>query len=83
MLSFNIFDAKTNLSKYISYITDNSEPYIIIMRNGSPVAKLVPYTQDSSVKLGLGKGILPELSSLESFNSISIDDSFIGNGEII
>ena len=55
----------------------------IIMRNGSPVAKLVPYTQDSSVKLGLGKGILPELSSLESFNSISIDDSFIGNGEII
>lgn len=83
MLSVNIFDAKTNLSKYISYITDNSEPYIIIMKNGSPVAKLVPYTQDASLHLGLGKGILPELTSLDEFNSISTEDAFIGNGELI
>ena len=56
----NIHDAKTNLSKLIERVEAGEE--IVIARNGTPVAKLVPVEERFPVRLGLLKGeieILP------------------------
>ena len=41
----NIYEAKTKLSFYLNKLTENEENEIIIARNGTPVAKLVPYNE--------------------------------------
>lgn len=50
----NISEAKTSLSKLIEQVLNGEE--VIIGKAGKPVAKLVPYTQDTSPRtLGAGK----------------------------
>ena len=44
MTTVSMFEAKTNLSKYVSAVVDNDEPYVVITRSGKPVAKIVPFT---------------------------------------
>ena len=69
MVSANIFDAKTNFSRYIAMLEDGSQPFIIIKKGSRPVAKLIPY--DPPVrKLGIARGKLPPMESVEAFNSI-------------
>ncbi|HEY7149720.1 MAG TPA: type II toxin-antitoxin system prevent-host-death family antitoxin [Gaiellaceae bacterium] len=51
----NIHEAKTHLSRLIARVADGEE--IVIGRAGKPVAKLVPYTDESEPrKLGGWKG---------------------------
>ena len=62
MKQVNIFDAKTELSKLIKMLEAKEEDKIVIARNGIPVAQIVPYVnQDVSKRIGLGKGILPNI----------------------
>jgi len=82
MLSVGVFEAKTNLSKYISAIVNKEENTIIIVRSGKPVARLVPYESETK-RIGFAKGILPEFPSLDEFNSIDLADDFAGNGGLI
>lgn len=80
MTSVSIFEAKTNLSKYVSSIVERTEPAIIIVRNGKPVAKLVPYETETSNRIGIAEGLIPSLDDLEDFNSIDMESIFMGNG---
>jgi len=82
MHAVNMFDAKTNLSKYISYVEEKKEPFVVIMRNGKPVAKIVPFEDESKKTIGIAKGDIPTLSDLDAFNSIDCENDFVGDGGI-
>ncbi|MDO4961809.1 MAG: type II toxin-antitoxin system prevent-host-death family antitoxin [Eubacteriales bacterium] len=82
MTAVSVFEAKANLSKYISVVAAKSEPYVVIMKNGKPVAKLVPYDEDK-VRLGVGKDIIPKMGGLDEFNEIDTESAFAGNGGLI
>ena len=82
MKSVSMFEAKANLSRYVSSVEKQEEPFIIIMRNGKPVARIVPYKEESHQRIGIAKGILPEMQSLEEFNSIDIENEFAGREEL-
>ena len=83
MTTASIFEAKTNLSKYISAIVGNEIPYVLIVRNGKPVAKLIPYEQDVSQRIGAGVGLIPKMSSLDEFNGIDLSEDFENDGGLI
>ncbi len=80
MTTVSMFEAKTNLSKYVASIMDRREPYVVILRNGKPVAKIVPFEEDTSKRIGVAAGKLPRLTSLEDFNSIDIEPEMTGGG---
>ena len=67
MTTVSMFEAKTNLSTYVASVVSQQEPYIVITRNGKPVAKIVPYEEDTGKRIGLAEGCLPYLSSLDDF----------------
>ena len=46
MKTVNVHDAKTHLSGYLARVSEGEE--IIIARNGTPVAKLVPIVSDDA-----------------------------------
>lgn len=57
MRTANIFDAKTNLSKYIRELEDKNEDVIFIARNGRIVAQLTLATRkDAKQRIGVLKG---------------------------
>ncbi|MDO5441105.1 MAG: type II toxin-antitoxin system Phd/YefM family antitoxin [Bacillota bacterium] len=79
MKQVNIFDAKTELSKLIKMLETNEEDKIVIARNGVPVAQILPYTnKDVSKRIGLGKGVLPNIN----FDAM-LDDEDFDSGKII
>ena len=80
MTTVSMFEAKTNLSKYVASVADHHEPYVVITRSGKPVAKIVPYTDAGAQRIGLAEGKLPLLSSLDDFNSIIPEDEFSQGG---
>jgi prevent-host-death family protein len=80
MTTVSMFEAKTNLSRYVASVVDHQEPYIVITRSGKPVAKIVPFTDEETNRIGLAEGKLPSLSSLEDFNSIITEDEFTRGG---
>lgn len=80
MTTVSMFEAKTNLSKYVASVEEQREPYIVITRSGKPVAKIVPFIEEKPRRVGLAEGKLPPLSSLEDFNSIVSEDEFTGGG---
>ncbi len=83
MTTVSMFEAKTNLSKYVASVENKTEPFIVISRGGKPVARIVPYEQETSARIGLAEGAVPYLSSLEDFNSISFEDDFQRNGGVL
>ena len=83
MTTVNMLEAKTNLSKYVASVENGTESFIILSRNGKPVAKIVPYKNETSARIGLAEGIFPQFPSLEDFNSISFEEDFSGNGGIL
>ena len=82
-MTVSMFEAKTNLSKYVASVENRTEPYIIISRGGKPVARIVPYETENSVRIGLAEGSVPYLPSLDDFNSIITEDDFSGDGGIL
>ena len=83
MINVSMFEAKTNLSKYVASVESGAEQYIIISRSGKPVARIVPYEPENNVRIGLAEEALPYLSSLDDFNSIVTEDDFTGQGGIL
>ena len=80
MLTVNMFEAKANLSRYVTSVAAREEPFVIILKNGKPVAKIVPFEANASQRIGLAEGLLPELPSLEDFNSVNMEEDFLGGG---
>lgn len=59
MCKVNIYEAKTNLSKYIELLEKGQEEEIIVTRYDKKVARIVLYNEKKDVKrIGAGKDIL-------------------------
>ena len=60
MRKVNIYELKTNLSKFVELLEKGEEDEIVVCRYGKKVAKLSVYKEKEYVPLwGCGKGILP------------------------
>lgn len=59
-MQVNMYEAKTKLTSLVKLLDKEEE--IIIARNGTPVAKLVPYTQTKERPFGTlkGKHVVPD-----------------------
>ena len=75
MLNINMYDAKTNLSKYAKLLEDKKEKEIIVSRGNTPIMKLVPYNNKRSRIFGCAKG---KISVPDDFDDIDISDLFEG-----
>ena len=82
MISAGMFEAKTNLSKYVALVEEKTEPFVIISRNGRPVVKIVPYENHTAERIGIAKGKLPVMPSLNEFNSVDVTEEF-GCGDLL
>lgn len=73
MLTVNMLDAKTSLSRLVDAIERGVEQEVVIARNGRPAARLVAVvpSQSGGRRIGVAKGrfVMPE----------SVDDS---DGEV-
>jgi prevent-host-death family protein len=58
MKTVNIHEAKTHLSRLLAQVEAGED--IVIARDGTPVARLVPVTKRAPRKPGLAKGRLTE-----------------------
>jgi len=57
MPTYNMLEAKTNLSRLIEAVESCRESVVIIARNGRPAAKLVPIeAKPARRRLGLAEG---------------------------
>jgi prevent-host-death family protein len=70
MVTVNMLDAKTRLSRLVEAVESGAETEIIIARNGKPAARLVPLQKaiDTTKRLGIADGLYPPMS-LEDFNA--------------
>ncbi|MBQ6489976.1 MAG: hypothetical protein IJI75_12215 [Solobacterium sp.] len=74
MTEYNMYEAKTNLSKICRLLEEKKEDMIIISRNGKPVLKVTLFDQNPRSSLfGSGKGLF---TIPENFDDIDISDDF-------
>ena len=68
MVTMNMLEAKTHLSKLVEAVETGVEDEVIIARNGRAVARLVPMSTSSGDKLlGIARGVFT--FSKEDFDS--------------
>jgi prevent-host-death family protein len=63
MLTVNMLEAKTNLSRLVEAVESGEETEIVIARNGRPAARLVSIAaQPTGKRIGAAKGkyLIPE-----------------------
>ena len=73
MCKVNIYEAKTNLSKYLEMLENGTENEIIICKYDRKIAVITPYIEKKEIKrLGAGNGILEKMpdSIKEGFDDI-------------
>lgn len=76
MTQFNMYEAKTNLSKITKLLEDKKEDVVIISRNGKPILKVTLYENNERGKLfGCAKGMF---TIPENFDDIDISSDFEG-----
>ena len=74
MTEFNMYEAKTNLSKISKLLEDKKEDYIIISRNGKPTLKVTLVDENPRKSLiGCAKGMF-EIP--EDFDDINLSEDF-------
>ena len=81
MCNVNMYEAKTNLSKYVDMIENGKEDEVFLCRRGKKVAKIVPVnekTKDSFV--GIAKGVLPDLP--KGFDDPRLDEEIAKDFEL-
>jgi prevent-host-death family protein len=72
MITINMLQAKSSLSRLIKAIEQGEEHEIVIARNGRPAAKLVPIERSDPVKrIGIAK------NKFEIPDDIDVDNSEI------
>lgn len=71
----SIYEAKTQLSKYISMIENGQEKEVLILKNGKQVARIVK-AEDKKATKRLGAGLL--LSEFKPFVLKDDDDNLGG-----
>jgi antitoxin (DNA-binding transcriptional repressor) of toxin-antitoxin stability system len=74
MVTVNMHDAKSRLSSLVESLELGQESEVILARNGTPVAKLVPFSTPK--RIGAAKHILAGLNlpkTVEAFNEGDTD----------
>ena len=78
MTTYNVLEAKTNLSRLIEAVESGREREIVIARNGKPAARLVPMGAKSAGKrLGVAEGQFDVPEDIDHDNG-SIEKLFTG-----
>ena len=76
MTQYNMFEAKTNLSKIAKMLEDGEEDYVIVARNGKPLLRItLEKHPDVSKRFGIGKGLF---TIPEDFDEIDLSADFEG-----
>ena len=74
MIQYNIYEAKTNLSKISRLLESKQEDCVVISRNGKPVLKVVLYENDNRSKLfGCAKGMF---EVPDNFDDMDLNSDF-------
>lgn len=69
MLTVNMLEAKTNLSRLVDQIAEGRENEIIIARSGKPAARLVPLKKTAAgQRIGAAKGKFEVPASIDEHN---------------
>ena len=77
MKQFNMFDAKTNLSRIAKMLEEGTEDYVIVARNGKPLLRITLEKQkQASERFGIAKGMF---SVPENFDETDISEDFEGD----
>ena len=80
MLSVNMLEAKSSLSRLVASIEQGREQEIIIARHGRPVAKLVPIQENTTrTRIGIAKGLFDIPDNIDNANT-DITQLFMTNG---
>jgi len=78
--TYNVLEAKSNLSRLIDAVESGRETEIIIARNGKPAARLVPLNpKPIGKRLGVAEGLFEVPEDIDQDNAY-IEKLF--NGEI-
>ncbi len=78
MTTVDMLEAKTQLSRLVEAVETGAESEIIIVRNGRPVARLVPFVPVATgPRIGIAKGRFVVPQSLDENNN-EIADTFEG-----
>ncbi|PPC92349.1 MAG: prevent-host-death protein [Methylobacter sp.] len=77
MLTVNMLQAKSTLSRLVEAIEQGEEREIIIARNGRPAAKLVPYNALPEARIGVAKGLFEVPDNIDAHND-EVARLFIG-----
>lgn len=57
MTQINVLEAKNSLSRLLRRLENGEETSFVIARNGTPVARIVPYESDTiSRRIGIARG---------------------------
>ena len=76
MVQYNMFEAKTNLSKIAKLLEEGREDYVIIARNGQPLLRVILEKKtDASKRIGLAKGMF---TIPDDFDEIDVASDFEG-----
>jgi prevent-host-death family protein len=81
MKTIDIADATKNLPKLVAAVETGAEQEVVIMRNGKPVARLVPLEGGKGrVRLGLARGRFEVPDNIDADNE-QIAKMFYGEDE--
>jgi antitoxin (DNA-binding transcriptional repressor) of toxin-antitoxin stability system len=71
MPTFNVLEAKSNLSRLLEAIESGRESEIIIARNGRPVARLAPLkSKPEGKRLGVAEGRFEVPENIDRDNAL-------------
>lgn len=71
MPTYNVLEAKSNLSRLIEAVESGREPEIVIARNGKPAARLVPIARFAAGKrLGIAEGLFTIPDDIDQDNDL-------------
>ncbi len=80
MPTFNMLEAKSNLSRLVASVETGAEREIIIARNGRPAARLVAIgSAPAGQRIGIAKGKFTVPDDIDADNA-SIEKLFNGTG---
>ena len=71
MPTYNVLEAKSNLSRLIDAVESGRESEIVIARNGKPAVRIVPLNKKSAGKrLGVAEGLYDIPDNIDEDNEI-------------
>jgi prevent-host-death family protein len=69
MTTYNVLEAKSNLSRLIAAVESGRESEIIIARNGKPAARLVPIAEaPTGPRIGIAQGLFEVPDDIDGAN---------------